>query len=153
MENPLNYIKIMNILKMVEEDLNDVSSLAGQLGYPNTLEELKLRFREINQSQDYALFVAKMENGKVAGYIQINREPHTLLSGPRADIAALVVDESDRSKGLGAALLKRAENWANENQLPMIRVRSNLKREDAHRFYKRNFYELKKSWHLFEKQI
>ncbi len=143
----------MKILKMSEEDLNQVLDLATQLGYPNTLKDFKIRFKEINASKDYALFVAKKETGEVVGYIQINRESHTLLAGPRAEVLGLVVDKNERRKGIGAALLKHAETWAKENWLPLIRIRSNIKREDAHRFYKSNSYDIKKSWHLFIKEL
>ena len=143
----------MTIDKMNLDDLSDVLNLAEQLGYPNTLSDLKSRFLEIQNNFDYALFVARNSAGKAVGFIQINRESHTLLTGPRADVAGLVVDENERSSGIGAALLQFAEDWAKKNQLPLIRIRSNVKRTDAHRFYQKNGYEIAKSWHLLTKSI
>lgn len=138
---------------MIISDLAEVGNLAEQLGYPSALDDLKNRFHEIEHSSDYALFVARSESDKVIGYIQVNRESRTLLAGPRADVAGLVVDKNERSKGIGAALLKQAEIWAKENQLPLVRIRSNIKRNEAHRFYQKNGYEIKKSWHLLVKEI
>lgn len=143
----------MKIEIMSAGDLAAVTRLAEQLGYPNKLEDIELRFRSIQGSPDYALFVAKNTFGKVIGYIQINREIHTLVASPRAEVAALVVDQNERSKGIGTALLKHAEGWAKNENLGLIRVRSNVKRTDAHRFYQRNGYEIPKSWHLFTKNI
>jgi GNAT superfamily N-acetyltransferase len=143
----------IKIDKMVVSDLDDVTSLAAQLGYPNSSEDIKSRFASIQQSPSYALFVAKSGAGKVVGYIQINSEPETLLAGPRADVAALIVDGNERSQGIGTALLRRAEQWAKESKLPLIRIRSNMKRSDAHRFYERNGYAIKKSSHIFTKSI
>lgn len=142
----------MKIIKMVREDLIEVTRLAEQLGYPNSVEEIAERFDEITNDPHYAIFVAKAE-GKVLGWIQINHEPKTLLLGPRADIAALVVDENSRSQGLGKALILRAEEWARENNVPLVRVRSNSKREAAHRFYQREGYTLSKTSHIFVKKI
>jgi GNAT superfamily N-acetyltransferase len=142
----------MKIEKMNSNDLSDVLSLSEQLGYPNSYTDLKARFDELQNQSDYALFVARADSGKVIGYVQINREPHTLLVGPRADIAALVVDQNERGHGVGAALLRHAEQWAWDNELPLIRVRSNLKRTEAHRFYSREGYELSKTSNIFTKR-
>lgn len=133
------------------EDLTEVTHLAEQLGYPNTVEEVTQRFVEMINDPDYALFVAKTD--RVLGWIQINHEPKTLLIGPRADIAALVVDENSRSLGVGKALVKRAEEWARENKIELVRVKSNTKREAAHRFYQREGYTLAKTSHMFSKQL
>jgi len=143
----------MKIEKMNIDDLSSVVSLVEQLGYPNAIEDLESRFSEIQNHPNYVLFVAKSSSGKAVGYVQVNRELHTLVAAPRAEIAALVVDQFERSKGIGAALLKRAEEWARENQLPLIRIRSNVKRSDAHRFYQKNGYEIGKSWHLLTKEL
>lgn len=142
----------MKIETMKLKDLPEVLSLSEQLGYPNNHADLKIRFEAMQDNLDYALFVARSEAGNVIGYIQINREPLTLLVGPRADIAALVVDQSQRGKGVGAELLKHAEKWARDNRVPLIRVRSNLKRTEAHRFYLREGYQLSKASNIFTKE-
>lgn len=143
----------MKIDKMSEGDLAKVTELADQLGYPNSLGDVQSRFRTIGNSPDYGLFVAKNSSGDVIGYIQINREIHTLVAASRAEVAALVVDQNVRSKGIGTALLRHAEDWAKEHSLGLIRIRSNTKRTNAHRFYQGNGYENPKSWHLFTKAI
>src|SRR5262245_26679475 len=122
----------MKTVTMEVGDLEEVTALAAQLGYPNSIEDIRVRFARIRNAPGYGLFVAKSENGQVLGYIQINSEPETLLAGPRADVAALVVDEAARRAGIGVALLRRAEKWAREQRLTTIRVRSNITRNDAH---------------------
>lgn len=143
----------MIITEMREEDLAQVATLAHQLGYPNSLDDLIQRFETIRGLEDYALFVAKDETEKVVGYVQIHREPHTLLAGARADIAALVVDGRVRRKGYGAKLLQRAEEWARTHGLELVRLRSNIKREDAHRFYEKNGYAKVKTAFQFTKSL
>jgi GNAT superfamily N-acetyltransferase len=143
----------MKIEKMKPVDLPEILILAEQLGYPNSLDDLKSRFEEIKDNSDYALFVAKAESNQIIGYIQVNKESHSLLSSSRAEIAALIVDKDVRNKGVGAELLKHAEAWARENNLDIVRLRSNIIRTDAHRFYQRNGYEIVKSWHLFRKGL
>ncbi len=143
----------MKIEKMSPKDLTSVASLAEQLGYPNTLENIKTRFQLIQGLEDYALFIAKQDSGKIIGYVQVNREIHTLLAEPRAEIVAIVVDQKERGNGVGSALLAKAEEWAKQHQLRLVRIRSNVKRTDAHRFYENNGYEIPKSWHLFTKTL
>jgi GNAT superfamily N-acetyltransferase len=143
----------IRIEKMSFGDLVSVTQLAAQLGYPNSLVEIQTRFLKMENDPCYALFVSKDENEKITGYIQVNREPHTLLAETRSEVAALIVDENVRSNGIGAALLVAAENWAKENGITLMRVRSNVKRQDAHRFYERHLYKIKKSWHLFTKNL
>ena len=143
----------MTILPMSQADLPEVVHLAEQLGYPCSLERIETRFTNINSSHDYALFVAKNETHQVVGYIQINIEPHTLLADLRAEISALVVDQQQRSLGIGAKLLAQAESWAKNKGITLIRLRSNTKRTDAHRFYEKNGYKILKSWHSFTKDL
>jgi GNAT superfamily N-acetyltransferase len=143
----------MKIFEMTRGDLIDVVRLAAQLGYSNIQDGIEERFSEIQNAKRFALFVARSDQGNVTGWIQINAEPTSLLIGARADIAALVVDEKCRGLGIGKALLLRAEEWAMENQLSLIRVRSNVKREDAHRFYQREGYTLAKTANMFTKKI
>lgn len=143
----------MQITKMTPSDLKAVTALATQLGYPNQQSEVEARFAAIQSQPGYAQFVAKNESNEVVGWIQINLEPMTLLVDARADVAALVVDEKHRGKNIGKALLAKAESWAKENNIPLIRVRSNVTRKDAHRFYAREGYEALKTSNIFTKQI
>ena len=143
----------MIIREMVLEDLGEVGNLAEQLGYPCTSHELAERFQGIQGDSNVALFVATDESAKVVAYMQINRECQSLLAAPRAEVAALVVDQNERGRGIGAQLLQHAELWAKKNSLSLIRVRSNIKRTDAHRFYRKCVYENPKSWHLCTKNI
>ncbi len=138
---------------MQERDLSDVCKLAIQLGYQVTLTDVATRFKEIQSLDGYALFVAQVDTNKVIGYVQINYETKTLLAGSKADIAALVVDEGHRGQRVGSKLVAAAEEWAKQQNVEMIRVRSNVKRTDAHRFYLREGYELSKISNIFVKSV
>jgi GNAT superfamily N-acetyltransferase len=61
-----------------------------------------------------------------------------------AEILGLVVDESTRGSGIGAALIRAAEEWARSEGCVRMRVRSRDTRERAHRFYERAGYERNK---------
>ena len=77
----------------------------------------------------------------------------TLESGPSAEIAGLVVDEETRGAGVGARLVAEAEAWAAGAGFARMRVRSNVKRNRARRFYERAGFVVTKRQRNFEKAL
>lgn len=143
----------MTIRPMKIEDAQRVAELSTQLGHPNTAEDIRSRFAKIEPLDTHAFLVAVSPKNEVCGFIQVNIEAPKLISSPRAEIAALVVDEEWRGRGVGSQLVSAAETWARSKNIPLIRLTSNVLREDAHRFYKREGYEILKTWHLFTKSV
>jgi (aminoalkyl)phosphonate N-acetyltransferase len=78
---------------------------------------------------------------------------HHLQSEPYGEIGGFVVSEKYRSTGIGKQLLACAERWMRERQLRRSLVRSQVKREDAHRFYLRESYARVKTSAVFEKEL
>jgi GNAT superfamily N-acetyltransferase len=72
---------------------------------------------------------------------------------PFAELAGLVVGDSARSRGIGALLLRAAEDWARNRGFARLRVRSNVVRERAHRFYLREGYIERKRQVVFDKTL
>ena len=56
----------------------------------------------------------------------------------------LAVDNDYKRKGIGSALLKRAEIWAKEKGAFGIRLCSGAERVNAHKFYESQGYEVTK---------
>lgn len=102
----------MQITEMKIEDIPKVTELAIQLGYPNTALAIQTRFEKLAKLPGYGFFVAKDEGGEVIGWVQVSEEAQSLLIEPLIEIAALVVGQAQRSKGVGSALVKCAEAWA-----------------------------------------
>lgn len=57
--------------------------------------------------------------------------------GPRCWIEDLAVDPNRRSRGVGAALLAAAKDWARAHGATHLELDSASARTDAHRFYER----------------
>ena len=113
-------------------DAADLAALSGQLGYPSTPAQIAARLAALAGAAD-AVQVAEVD-GRVAGWIHVcSHRP--LESEPSAEIAGLVVDESRRGRGIGRLLVEAALAWARRQGYAGIRVRSNVVRADAHRFY------------------
>lgn len=136
---------------MSPADLSEVEKLTKQLGYSVSLEDIASRFNGMANSPDYALFVAKSDEGKVKGWAQVNKGSKSLLIANHAELAVLVVDEQCRSQGIGKLLLQEVENWAKKNRINRISLSSNSKRTEAHRFYIREGFEVSKLSNIFVK--
>ena len=135
---------------MVMTDLPAIISLADQLGYKCSHENLIERFKEFNQ-ENSALFVGEISN-TVMAFMQI-QENLTLMSGKRAEINAVVIDEQFRGKGYGKRMMETAEEWVIERGLPKLRLGSRTSRTDTHEFYKKCGFGVEKTWFVFSKSV
>ncbi|HET7778035.1 MAG TPA: GNAT family N-acetyltransferase [Rudaea sp.] len=134
---------------------DDVASLAGlstQLGYPATADMLSDRLMRVRDEGVGQVFVAADAHGRVLGWTHVVPRLH-LEESPFAELAGLVVGEGARGAGVGAALLSAAEQWAREHGFAHFRVRSNVVRERAHRFYLREGYVERKRQVVFDKTL
>jgi RimJ/RimL family protein N-acetyltransferase len=67
--------------------------------------------RSLRRHPDAALLVAETDEG-IVGRLSLSRDPHP-SSAHVADLG-LMVAATDRRRGVGAALLERAESWARD---------------------------------------
>ena len=133
-------------------DAEKIAELAGQLGYPTAVKEMKGRLREVFKDKDAACFVADLRESGLAGWVHVSTTP-LLEVERRAEVNGLVVDERARSRRVGAMLLEAAEKWARGKRCKSMSVRSNVLRERAHGFYLRNGYEHYKTQKAFRKGL
>ena len=94
------------------------------------------RLGEAIASQTSEVLVAEAAGG-VAGFCTVYLELHSVRFGRRAWVEDLAVDPSQRSSGLGKALLDAAKDWARERGASHLELDSGDARVDAHRFYDR----------------
>lgn len=98
------------------------------------------------------VFVAVDLHDRVLGWTHV--VPRLQLEdAPFAELAGLVVDVGARGRGAGALLLRAAEDWARTQGFAQLRVRSNVVRERAHRFYLRAGYAERKRQVVFVKAL
>jgi GNAT superfamily N-acetyltransferase len=122
------------------DDASALSRLLGQLGYPSDADEIPDRLARLHSRPGTIALVAE-DRGHVVGCVTVHLFSALHTSSPNAWLTALVVDEIARGKGVGSALLKRAEEWAIEHGAPRIALTSALRRKEAHEFYKTRDYE------------
>jgi GNAT superfamily N-acetyltransferase len=118
-------------------DASAIAELSTQLGYPSTGEEVIRRLAGLAEhGGDEGVLVAELPSRGVVGWIHVSLLRH-LESELYAEIVGLVVHEKARGLGVGAALVAAARTWALDRGLSRLDVRTNVVREDAHRFYER----------------
>ena len=133
-------------------DAAELAKLSGQLGYPADAAAVLRRLDGVAEHHAGVVLVAVDPQGGLGGFAHV--EPRRLLiAEPFAELAALVVSEMARGQRVGSTLLAAAEAWAREQGFASMRVRSNILRERAHRFYLREGYAEKKRQAVFLKQL
>jgi len=130
------------------EDAEALASLAGELGYPSTADQIASRLSAL---PDDVVLVAEL-GGAVAGWMQVG-VVRSLESGTFAEVRGLVVTAAHRSSGIGARLVAAGEEWASGRGLTRMRVRSNVVRERTHAFYERHGYRTIKAQKVFDKPL
>ena len=141
----------MHIRTATADDAFPIANLLVQLGYPDaTPDAARRRIIALLERAEHAVFIAEDESLHGMVHVCVTL---TLEHEPRGEIRTLVVEEAVRSTGVGAELVAVAEAWARSRGLVRMRVRSNIKRERARRFYERLGYSVSKTQNVFDKTL
>jgi len=133
-------------------DESAIADLADQLGYPCALPEIRARMARIMQDEDQSILVAELADSKVVGWVHVFIA-RRLIVETFVEIGGLIVAEGQRGSGVGKVLLEAAEDWARDRGVSGMRVRSNVIRKEAHRFYKHLGYWRIKQQNVFYKRF
>lgn len=109
------------------------------------------RIEQLQHATRHAVYVACLAEA-VIGWMDISIGQH-LQSEPYCEIGGLVVSNSFRGSGIGRQLVAKAEQWAKEQGVSNMLVRSRVTREAAHRFYLREGYTQTKTSAVFSKTL
>lgn len=118
-------------------DAEAVADLSRQLGHPTTAAPLvAANLARIADDATGVALVALDDAGHVCGFARAVTEEF-VVDAPFAELAALVVADAARSRGVGKALLTAVEAWARAAGFQSLTIRSNVIRTRAHQFYLR----------------
>ncbi len=143
---------MITIRQMLADDIEDVAILCDQLGYLSSVTSIAARFEKINQNTDHVLWVGVDPCGKVVGFIH-GRVDESIHKSTMCEISALVIEETNRGRGIGKKLISAIEEWSIEKQVECIWLHSNIVREEAHHFYRLNGFHSEKTSRSFEKRL
>lgn len=133
-------------------DVAAIAALCDELGYPATRPDVTRRLAALEADPAHRVWVAEDAEGRVAGWLHAARCLH-LADDEGVEILGLVVAEAARGGGVGAALLRHAQDWALQSGCARLRVRSRIERERAHNFYAREGYSRSKVQVVLDKRI
>jgi ribosomal protein S18 acetylase RimI-like enzyme len=132
----------LHIRQATPDDLPQVLALYAQPdmddGEVLSLPEAVAIFEQFQRYPNYRLFVACEggEQGPVLGtYALLIMHMLAHLGTPAAVVEDVVVDQAQRSQGVGALMMDHAKALAQEAGCYKLALSSNQKRERAHAFY------------------
>jgi GNAT superfamily N-acetyltransferase len=120
-------------------DAGEIARLLEQLGYPTGAAQVRARLERLAIVGDRVV-VAELD-GRVVGSAHVQVSPALERERPVARIGALVVDESYRRRGVGAALVASAEAEARLRGCEVLILTTAEARDDAHAFYEQLAFE------------
>jgi GNAT superfamily N-acetyltransferase len=133
------------------EDASDITRLSNQLGYEITPSRTLQNMIAIHENNNEIIFVAILET-QVIGWIHIFQTTR-LESGSFCEIGGLVIHENHQRLGVGKMLMEKAKSWCSASGHDQLRVRSNIKRSEAHSFYLSFGFRESKQQKVFEMSL
>jgi GNAT superfamily N-acetyltransferase len=116
-----------------------LARLIAQLGYDAEPADVGARLAAM-QDEGRVVLIADLD-GAVVGCLSTSVMRVLHRPAPVGRISMMVVDEALRSRGIGAALVRAAEQALKAQGCYMVEVTSHARRTEAHRFYERLGYE------------
>jgi predicted N-acetyltransferase YhbS len=129
----------VRVREATPSDAPALERLIGQLGYGAASDDIVARIAAVATSGNHTL-VAELD-GQVVGCLTTSMMHVLHRPAPVGRISMMVVDEGLRGRGIGAELVRAAEQGLAAQGCYMIEVTSNVKRAEAHRFYEKLGYE------------
>lgn len=115
------------------DDAQRVAELNAQLGYKADADAIRDRLRRIEVEGGHGVVGAEGPNG-LAGFVHFSERP-SIEKGFDLVVQSLVVDETQRGRGIGRLLMDEVEKSAQSRGIRTIVLSSRTDRQDAHTFY------------------
>ena len=116
-----------------EEHAPAISQLCEELGYPITTEEVLHNLEVLGLQPGHIVWVAINEQ-KTVGWCHAGKTNWVMME-PAIEIFGLVVDSRFKGMGIGKKLMSTVEDFAKDQNVKEMWVRSNRKRTESHPFY------------------
>jgi methylmalonyl-CoA/ethylmalonyl-CoA epimerase len=129
-------------------DVAEIARLTQELGYGATVADIGASLPRLLTRSEYLVAVAEGRPGTLAGWVCAERRL-ILESGEEIEITGLVVDATQRRRGVGKSLLAAVERWAAQQGIGALVVRSNVARTESHVFYPAAGFTRAKTQHVY----
>lgn len=119
-------------------DAAEMARLLAQLGHEQPAGDPAARLAAFLDQGERVLVAARAPSAPgspLIGAVTLHVMQVMHRAGPIGRLTAVVVDEAERGKGVGRALVAASEAFLLARGCAMIEITSNKKRADAHAFY------------------
>lgn len=109
------------------------------------MEEAQLRLAQEsvdNPSPGTEIFVAEEETGELLGFLEVKPHKDNLSGIEQGYIVAIAVSPQGEGKGVGKALMTKAEEWSSQKGYRQLILNVFIKNDRAVNFYKHLNYEI-----------
>jgi GNAT superfamily N-acetyltransferase len=129
-----------------------IAALTAHLAPDAESYELPTRLASLITHPDHLVLVATTDHDDVVGWIHafVARRVQT---PPFVEIGGLVVTPGQRRFGVGSALCRRVELWAESLGIARIRVRSRTERAESASFFETVGFSRTKMQHVFDRSL
>ena len=118
-------------------DAQEIQSISNfELGYDVNLDIVKKQIRKLTNDNKHNIIIGfeNEQTRKIIGFVHAELY-ESLYMDTGLNILGLAVDSNFQGQGIGKKLMSSIEDYALENNISYIRLNSNVRRIDAHKFY------------------
>lgn len=118
-------------------DAQEIQSISNfELGYDVNLDIVKKQIRKLTNDNKHHIIIGfeNEQTRKIIGFVHAELY-ESLYMDTGLNILGLAVDSNFQGQGIGKKLMSAIEDYALKNNISYIRLNSNVRRIDAHKFY------------------
>jgi len=118
-------------------DAQEIQSISNfELGYDVNLDIVRKQIRKLTNDNKHNIIIGfeNEQTRKIIGFVHAELY-ESLYMDTGLNILGLAVDSNFQGQGIGKKLMNSIEDYALKNNISYIRLNSNVRRRDAHKFY------------------
>ena len=118
-------------------DAQEIQSISNfELGYDVNLDIVKKQIRKLTNDNKHNIIIGfeNEQTRKNIGFVHAELY-ESLYMDTGLNILGLAVDSNFQGQGIGKKLMSSIEDYALKNNISYIRLNSNVRRIEAHKFY------------------
>ena len=118
-------------------DAQEIQSISNfELGYDVNLDIVKKQIRKLTNDNKHNIIIGfeYEQTRKIIGFVHAELY-ESLYMDTGLNILGLAVDSNFQGQGIGKKLMNYIEDYALKNNISYIRLNSNVRRIEAHKFY------------------
>ena len=125
---------LRNVTIFDAQEIQRISNF--ELGYDVDLDIVKKQIKKLTNSNKHNIIIGfeNEQTRKIIGFVHAELY-ESLYMDTGLNILGLAVDSNFQGQGIGKKLMSSIEEYALKNNISYIRLNSNVRRTEAHKFY------------------